>query len=89
MLESTGSSKSRDALLEKLRERIKDRDKALEVTHPHTHMDHYNRLCDSWDSHGSLAGKKERSFIRKELSMHFVERASNSNAISLPKHKSA
>ncbi|XP_047188050.1 myomegalin-like isoform X4 [Scophthalmus maximus] len=30
MLESTGSSKSRDALLEKLRERIKDRDKALE-----------------------------------------------------------
>lgn len=31
MLESRGSSKSRDALLEKLRERIKDRDRALEV----------------------------------------------------------
>ncbi|XP_035803441.2 myomegalin isoform X3 [Amphiprion ocellaris] len=30
MLESAGSSKSRDALLEKLRERIKDRDRALE-----------------------------------------------------------
>ncbi|XP_028283911.1 myomegalin isoform X3 [Parambassis ranga] len=30
MFESTGSSKPRDALLEKLRERIKDRDKALE-----------------------------------------------------------
>ncbi|XP_054479277.1 myomegalin-like [Anoplopoma fimbria] len=30
MLESTGSSKPRDALLEKLRERIKDRDRALE-----------------------------------------------------------
>uniref|UniRef100_A0A3Q3WGZ1 CDK5 regulatory subunit-associated protein 2/Myomegalin coiled coil domain-containing protein n=1 Tax=Mola mola TaxID=94237 RepID=A0A3Q3WGZ1_MOLML len=30
MLESRGSSKSRDALLEKLRERIKDRDRALE-----------------------------------------------------------
>uniref|UniRef100_A0A3B4YR53 CDK5 regulatory subunit-associated protein 2/Myomegalin coiled coil domain-containing protein n=1 Tax=Seriola lalandi dorsalis TaxID=1841481 RepID=A0A3B4YR53_SERLL len=30
MLESAGSSKPRDALLEKLRERIKDRDKALE-----------------------------------------------------------
>lgn len=31
MLESTGGSKPRDALLEKLRERIKDRDRALEV----------------------------------------------------------
>lgn len=31
MMESTGSSRSRDALLEKLRERIKDRDRALEV----------------------------------------------------------
>ncbi|GAA6234826.1 myomegalin-like isoform X5 [Lates japonicus] len=30
MLESTGGSKPRDALLEKLRERIKDRDRALE-----------------------------------------------------------
>ncbi|KAM4552804.1 myomegalin isoform 4-T4 [Odontesthes bonariensis] len=30
MLESTGSSKHRDALLEKLRERIKERDRALE-----------------------------------------------------------
>ncbi|XP_063741186.1 myomegalin-like isoform X1 [Eleginops maclovinus] len=30
MMESTGSSKPRDALLEKLRERIKDRDRALE-----------------------------------------------------------
>ncbi|XP_026168604.1 myomegalin isoform X3 [Mastacembelus armatus] len=30
MLESTGNSKPRDALLEKLRERIKDRDRALE-----------------------------------------------------------
>ncbi|XP_069368003.1 myomegalin-like isoform X12 [Paralichthys olivaceus] len=30
MLDSTASSKSRDALLEKLRERIKDRDRALE-----------------------------------------------------------
>ncbi|XP_057712549.1 myomegalin [Corythoichthys intestinalis] len=30
MLETSGSSKPRDALLEKLRERIKDRDKALE-----------------------------------------------------------
>ncbi|XP_070775639.1 myomegalin-like [Enoplosus armatus] len=30
MLESTGSSKPRDALLEKLKERIKDRDRALE-----------------------------------------------------------
>ncbi|XP_029310085.1 myomegalin isoform X3 [Cottoperca gobio] len=30
MLESTGSSKPRDVLLEKLRERIKDRDRALE-----------------------------------------------------------
>lgn len=36
MLESTGSSKPRDALLEKLRERIKDRDRALEVKHKHT-----------------------------------------------------
>lgn len=33
MVESSGSSKPRDALLEKLRERIKDRDRALEVTH--------------------------------------------------------
>lgn len=31
MMESTGSSKPRDALLEKLRERIQDRDRALEV----------------------------------------------------------
>ncbi|XP_074507165.1 myomegalin-like isoform X2 [Sebastes fasciatus] len=30
LLESTGSSKPRDALLEKLRERVKDRDRALE-----------------------------------------------------------
>lgn len=37
MLESTGSSKPRDALLEKLRERIKDRDRALEVKHKYTH----------------------------------------------------
>lgn len=36
MLESTGSSKPRDALLEKLRERIKDRDRALEVKHKRT-----------------------------------------------------
>lgn len=35
MLESA-SSKPRDALLEKLRERIKDRDRALEVKHTHT-----------------------------------------------------
>lgn len=33
MMESAGSSRSRDALLEKLRERIKDRDRALEVKH--------------------------------------------------------
>lgn len=38
MLESAGSSKPRDALLEKLRERIKDRDRALEVKHKHTHI---------------------------------------------------
>lgn len=31
MLESASGSKPRDALLEKLRERIKDRDRALEV----------------------------------------------------------
>lgn len=31
MLESTERSKQRDVLLEKLRERIKERDKALEV----------------------------------------------------------
>lgn len=31
MLESAGSSKTRDALLEKLKERIKERDRALEV----------------------------------------------------------
>lgn len=37
MLESTGSSKPRDALLEKLRERIKDRDRALEVKHTQTY----------------------------------------------------
>jgi len=35
MLESTGNSKHRDALLEKLRERIKERDRALEVKHIH------------------------------------------------------
>lgn len=34
MLDSTGSSKPRDALLEKLKERIKDRDRALEVKLP-------------------------------------------------------
>lgn len=34
MLESTGSSKTRDALLEKLKERIKERDRALEVRAP-------------------------------------------------------
>lgn len=33
MLESTRSFKPRDALLEKLRERIKERDRALEVIH--------------------------------------------------------
>lgn len=33
MLEMTGVSKSRDALLEKLRQRIMERDKALEVKH--------------------------------------------------------
>lgn len=38
MLESTGSSKPRDALLEKLKERIKDRDRALEVKHTHIHI---------------------------------------------------
>ncbi len=38
MLESAGSSKPRDALLEKLRERIKDRDRALEVKLIHTHI---------------------------------------------------
>lgn len=38
MLESTGSSKPRDALLEKLRERIKDRDRALEVKHTHINI---------------------------------------------------
>lgn len=31
MLESAGSSKTRDALLDKLKERIKERDRALEV----------------------------------------------------------
>lgn len=31
MLDSAGSSKTRDALLEKLKERIKERDRALEV----------------------------------------------------------
>lgn len=31
MLESAGSSKTRDALLGKLKERIKERDRALEV----------------------------------------------------------
>jgi len=36
MLDSTGSSKPRDSLLEKLKERIKDRDGALEVKAPHT-----------------------------------------------------
>lgn len=35
MLESTSSSKPRDTLLEKLRERIKDRDRALEVKNAH------------------------------------------------------
>lgn len=35
MLESTKSSKPRDVLLEKLRERIKERDRALEVKQPH------------------------------------------------------
>lgn len=42
MLESASSSKPRDALLEKLRERIKDRDRALEVKH--THTDYYDIL---------------------------------------------
>lgn len=37
MLESAGSSKPRDALLEKLRERIKERDRALEVELKHTY----------------------------------------------------
>lgn len=36
MLESAGNSKSRDALLQKLRERIKERDRALEVERQHT-----------------------------------------------------
>lgn len=31
MVDSTGRSKPRDTLLERLRERIKDRDRALEV----------------------------------------------------------
>lgn len=33
MMESTKSSRPRDVLLEKLRERIKERDRALEVKH--------------------------------------------------------
>lgn len=37
MLESAGNSKPRDALLQKLRERIKERDKALEVELKHTY----------------------------------------------------
>lgn len=41
MLE-TSSTKPRDALLEKLRERIKDRDRALEVKH--VHRAYYNIL---------------------------------------------
>lgn len=41
MLETSGT-KPRDALLEKLRERIKDRDRALEVKH--VHRDYYNIL---------------------------------------------
>lgn len=41
MLE-TSSTKPRDALLEKLRERIKDRDRALEVKH--VHGDYYDNI---------------------------------------------
>lgn len=48
MLESTGSSKPRDALLEKLRERIKDRDRALEVKHKHTHIQIYTIDRKEW-----------------------------------------
>lgn len=42
MLDSAESSKPRDALLEKLKERIKDRDRALEVKHsnPFVHQGH-------------------------------------------------
>lgn len=58
MLETTSSTKPRDALLEKLRERIKDRDRALEVKHEHTlavrllflfHFHHlFQFICPKW-----------------------------------------
>lgn len=43
MVESPGSSKPRDALLEKLRERIKERDRALEVKHKRIQSRSFNR----------------------------------------------
>lgn len=49
-MESTGSAKPRDALLEKLKERIKDRDRALEVknTNTHTHFQIHTRDRNEW-----------------------------------------
>lgn len=57
MLESTGSSKPRDALLEKLKERIKDRDRALEVKHTHIHIHNKNRNEWLLDRHNEMTSK--------------------------------
>lgn len=48
MLESAGSSKPRDALVEKLRERIKERDRALEVEFKYTHTIYYIYIKIGW-----------------------------------------
>lgn len=52
MLESAGSTKPRDTLLEKLRERIKERDRALEVKHTQTHTHTGERALNT--AHGLI-----------------------------------